>query len=49
MRRNIEIPREEAMRSNLNMERMGCDVAFSKSMPRARASTRARSLSDTMS
>ena len=40
---------EEAIRSSFIMERIGCAVAFSTSMPLARASTRARSRSETMS
>ena len=40
---------DDDTRSSLNIERIGCDVADSTSMPIARASTRARSRSDTMS
>ena len=40
---------EEAIRSSFSMERNGWAVAFSRSIPLARASTRARSRSDTIS
>ena len=40
---------DDAIRSSFSMERIGCAIAFSTSMPLARASTRARSRSDTMS
>ena len=40
---------EDDTRSSLNIERIGCAVAFSTSRPIAFASTSARSRSDTMS
>ena len=40
---------EDEIRSSCIMERIGCSIAFSTSMPFARASTRARSRSVTMS
>ena len=49
MSRNTEIPNDDANRSRRIMDRSGWRVAFSTSIPLARASTRARSFSDTMS